>query len=729
MRTQIKMIINYGVNSVNFNKQNLMFKKSYLAIAVALSVSSMGLSAEEETTKDYTKEAYLETIEVTGSLLEQVSSATGILSSIKNIPQSISVLDRDLLDSFGVENIADALSLAPGIQVQHVESSRTFFNARGNTITNFQFDGVPVHYDSFFSEAAKDSVSFDRIEIVRGATGLLSGMGEPSAAVNFIRKKPKSNNEGFINTSVGSWNTYRLEADQSVVFNDEGSVKGRIAGSKEKGESYIDLVEKDNLQLYGTLSYDINENTIANLGAEYAKSRPTGSTWGGLPLWYTDGTNTDLDVNTTTGSDWTQWDRDTSSIFVNLTHFFENDWSIRAEFENRDDSMDGKLIYMRGLIHKPSGLGIQSSVTNYISERDLQSSRIFASGPVELLGREHSFMLGAIQTKQDIHSYSYNPLTAIDVGNFYEWDGSVEEPEFSTEKFREKTDNEKQSAIYFATQLSITDELNVTLGNRHTQYELNAGKVDSLEQTINTPYAGIVYQFTDQVSVYTSYTDIFLPQTTRDVSNNFLEPVVGSNIEFGFKSSLLDDAMIVTAAIFKAEKDNVAKIDPTATPLPDGTYPSIAVKGTNHQGYEFDATGNLTDDLMFNFSYSHVESEYANGDDFSTHLPKDQIKLSSIYDINQATSVGIVANWQSTTKTVLPDNLNPLKPLGINLEAEQESYTLVDLMAKYEINKNLNLQVNINNVFDKKYYSSTEWFYSGFYGAPRHAKLSVSYSW
>ena len=83
-------------------------------------------------------------------------------------------------------------------------------------------------------------------------------------------------------------------------------------------------------------------------------------------------------------------------------------------------------------------------------------------------------------------------------------------------------------------------------------------------------------------------------------------------------------------------------------------------------------------------------------------------------------SIGVVANWQSTTKSVVPDNLNPLKPFGIDLKAKQESYTLIDLMASYEVTANLKLQANINNVFDKKYYSSTEWFYIGFYGAPRH---------
>ena len=78
--------------------------------------------------------------------------------------------------------------------------------------------------------------------------------------------------------------------------------------------------------------------------------------------------------------------------------------------------------------------------------------------------------------------------------------------------------------------------------------------------------------------------------------------------------------MVVTAAIFKAEKDNVAEVDLNATePLPDGTIPSRGVKGTNHQGYEFDATGNLSESLILNFSCSHVESEYPNGDDFSSH--------------------------------------------------------------------------------------------------------------
>jgi len=159
------------------------FAKSFLATAVtsvlltstAFAVQSEDSDQAEQNTE--TKEKIFEHIKVTGSPLDRATTATGLPLTLRQTPQSISVIDRDFIDGFALDTVADVMQFSPGIQAQQAETDRFFFRSRGRDVTNFQFDGVPIAYNSFFSEALADSVVFERVEIVRGATGLLTGAG------------------------------------------------------------------------------------------------------------------------------------------------------------------------------------------------------------------------------------------------------------------------------------------------------------------------------------------------------------------------------------------------------------------------------------------------------------------------------------------------------------------------------------------------------------------------
>ncbi|MEC9319694.1 MAG: TonB-dependent receptor plug domain-containing protein, partial [Pseudomonadota bacterium] len=213
-----------------------MFTKSSIALAVAsITLSSTAFAQQDTETKNSDpSEDVSEHIEITGSPLDRATTATGLPLTLRQTPQSISIIDRTFIDGFALDTVADVMQFAPGIQAQQAETDRFFFRSRGRDVTNFQFDGVPIAYNSFFSEALADSVIFERVEIVRGATGLLTGAGEPSAAINLIRKRPKAEDGGYASLGIGSWSNYRFEADHSQTLSETGNVKARVAMAYEE---------------------------------------------------------------------------------------------------------------------------------------------------------------------------------------------------------------------------------------------------------------------------------------------------------------------------------------------------------------------------------------------------------------------------------------------------------------------------------------------------------------
>ena len=187
------------------------------------------------------------TTEDTGSYTTAASnSSTKLPLSIRETPQTVTVITRQLMDDQAVQSIGDVLRNAPGISTQAYDSDRMEYSARGYAITNFQYDGVNARYDGVFDEGATkvDMALYDRVDIVKGATGLLSGSGEPSATVNLIRKKPTREFKASVTASAGSWDNYRTEGDISGPLNEDASVRGRLVGVYQDADSYLDHYSK-----------------------------------------------------------------------------------------------------------------------------------------------------------------------------------------------------------------------------------------------------------------------------------------------------------------------------------------------------------------------------------------------------------------------------------------------------------------------------------------------------
>ncbi len=152
---------------------------------------------------------------VTGTIDPVATSTTGLALTLKETPQSVTVIQQDLIRTLALTNVNDLLDQVVGINVERNETDRTMYDSRGFDITNFQVDSIGLPMIEGLQFGGLDTVLWDRVEVIRGANGMMTGVGNPSATVNYVRKRPTSDVEASLTGLVGSWDQKRLEADVS----------------------------------------------------------------------------------------------------------------------------------------------------------------------------------------------------------------------------------------------------------------------------------------------------------------------------------------------------------------------------------------------------------------------------------------------------------------------------------------------------------------------------------
>ena len=663
------------------------------------------------------------------------ATATGLSLSVRDTPQSVSVMTRERIEDQGLDSITDVINNITGVSAKEFDTSRHGYSARGFDIDNIQIDGIPVTWSPGWSagETQTDTAIYDRVEVVRGATGLMTGAGNPSAAINLVRKRADSRElKGSVEVGAGSWDHYAVMGDVTTPLTQNGNVRLRAVGSYTEQDSFFDYYHNEKTVLYGIVETDITDATRLSLGASRQENDPTGSMWGGLPAWYDDGTRTDWDRSKTTAPKWAHWASITETQFAELRHAFDNDWILRAVASRSENSGDLKLLFLSGRPNKDTGLGMGASPAIYYTNRSQDDLGLHLNGPFQLFGRDHELSAGVMHSEQDFTADNQPRVdgTVANVGNFNEWDGSFPEPEWQDVVAREDTIT-KQTGTYAAVRISVTDPLKLILGTRisHWERESHLGAFDPIKHSGEvTPYAGIVYDLNATHSVYASYTDIFNPQNTRDQNGNYLDPLIGNSYETGLKGEYLDGNLQSSFALFRIEQDNLGEEDGVVQ-NPDGTSTSEiayrAVDGVVSKGYEIEVLGKLSPGWDMSLGWSHFEARTPDDQDANSRHPRRLLKLFSKYRFQgelQKLALGGGVNWESENYM---QTTNPVT--GASERLQQSSYALVDLMASYDFTDALTAQLNVKNVLDEKYYSQIGFYNQYAYGAPRNAMLTLKY--
>lgn len=645
--------------------------------------------------------------------------------SLREIPQSVSVVTRERLDDQSITTLPEAMKFVTGVTVQRFDGAGFFntFNARGYAADSFQIDGVNVQVNANMADT--DLAVYDRVEVQRGAAGLFQGSGEPGVTINLARKRALAESKLRGQLSAGSWDAYRSEADVTGKLDEEGRLRGRLLAAYEKRDSYLDGVGGDKQVAYGTVEYDLRDSTTLSLGGTWQKVESVIDQ--GLPA-YADGRLLDVSRSTTILADWNLLDMETSDLFAELEHRLAGGGEIQLTVRH----LERERLYKGA--RSNSAVGADGSVAieyvHFPSDLEDTSADLFLSQPVTLLGREHNITVGADYRDGDngtpFSTTAYSPASAV--SNVFNHDSNTPEPDLIATGGRETRTETEQSGLYFRTRLRATDSLSVLLGGRVSNWEsrtldLTNHVVTASYEAENefTPYAAAMLDLNQQLSLYVSYSEIFKPQNNITRSGEQIDPRTGVQYESGIKGEFLGGQLNAHAAVYWMEDQNRALTDPL-----DAQF-SVASGEVRSKGFEAEISGQLMPGWQLTAGYAYTSTEYlkasaaSEGQSFSPFTPRHNFNLWTKYSFSGGVLSGFdigggvraVSDFYSGSGAV---------------RFEAPGYATVSLLGGYRVTDHLYAALNIDNLLDRNYYEKVSGTTrQNFYGAPRSATLTLKY--
>ncbi len=753
---------------------SLCFPSQRTQLAAAISLSGLLLSpfghAELQTSADALElgaisiedSAIDDVTEQLGYTVRGTTSSTGMALTPRQTPQSVTTITRQQMTDRGITDVEQALEVTPGVTASKYEiGGRTDFRARGYKITNWKVDGLQYFGDSGFSGAGNslNMDMYERIDIVRGANGLLGGTGDPSATVNLIRKTPGKDFGGSAYLTYGSWDRTRLGADLNLPLSEDGRLRSRFVITQEDANSFRDHQSERARAALANFEFDLTDDTTLGAGYQYEYAKTVGGGWGAnIPIWYADGSKTDWSRSTNLVPSWSHGENETRTTFASLSHRFNEDWTLDVKAAQSVTEALGHYglakvnQFTRGLYTgypERDGSGMVLNGLHNSSDTTQQSAQFDLSGAFELLGRSHQAMFGysdsrtvgwapeyscvmSSTTRQSAPALGcqFRSNNGLPITN---WHNGVDDDLYMTAS---KTGRHGKSVtrlqgLYAATRLSITDPLSVILGARvsdyHTKNTTAAGvKTSQTESGIVTPYAGVIYDLNDTYSLYASYTDLFTPQSEETTSGSRVEPIIGQSYETGIKGEWFDGNLNAQIAYFRTKQDNKAVTD-GANQTPSQAQAYVAGSGTETDGIDIEVAGALTDNwnVYGGYTYLHFSRLDSDGRSDPSHLFKASTtyRLSGMLDrVTLGTGVSAQSNIRALSSPAgIPSNGQSRSATEVNWSG----YAIWNAMAKYDINDETDVTLNVNNLFDKTYYTRYGFYAGAIYGDPRSMSVTL----
>lgn len=669
------------------------------------------------------------------------STATRLALSLRETPQSVTVITRQQMDDQGLTDIADVLRQAPGITVNRDNTEGYSFYSRGFLVENYQFDGVPSLSSAGGNVrdnySITDSTIYDRVEILKGATGLVNGAGNPSGVINLIRKRPTADFRGHASIGAGSWDDYRGEVDVSGRLTEDGRLRGRLVAAVQDSRSFIDHLKTRKDVLYAIVEADLSDSTVLSLGVNVQKNKGDATTNAHLPAFYSDGTVARLSRSTNAADIWSYRNQDTQHLFATLEHELGSGWSLKAHLGRRKYE-SRELI--SGMSSAPIDVDTHSIAHGYFAgtaarfDTDTTEDNLDVqiSGPYLLWGREHKLVLGYTAARTRAVSSRWDGATDALIPDIFQWNNNATEPA-EYEWWWTPHVEARQKIASAATVLRPTDRLSLILGGRVTDYSWSLDSVfasnarSNFSTRINgkfIPYAGVSFDIDRHHTLYASYTDVFKPQAYEyDANDRQLDPLTGKSYELGVKGSYLGGKLNASAALFQLKQDNYAVNDPSGATRPGGGVARMAIQGVTTRGAELELFGELLPGWQLGAGLTYIQPRDADDKRVSTTQPEKTFKLSTMYRLPgewRHLSIGGSVQWQSETyftQTVA----------GAPRRFEQDGHAIVGLVAGMELSRQLKATLNIDNLSDRKYYAGIGNYNTVYWGTPRSLKLNLRY--
>lgn len=695
-----------------------------LVIAAVSAMSAQPLIAAED------ESFVVEEMIITGYREDRrTRGATGLDLSVWETPQSLSILDQETLNDFDLVDINSMLKMTTGINVDSTETDRTYYNSRGFDITSFHVDGIGIPFGELFV-GDLDTAIYEKVVVIRGSNGLITGLGNPSGTVNYVRKRPTNEFSANIEASAGRWSNQRLVADVSTPLTESGSWAARFVGVAQDKESWLDHYQNERDVAYAVVDGQVGDSITLTFAYTRQDNDSDGVLWGAAPVIYTDGTQADFDPSTTTAMDWTYWDTQSETLFAEIGWQLSDQWRLTSSLTQTDYEEASELFYVYWLtgLDRDTGLGMYSYPGKYDSSQDSMIWDTHLQGGFEAWGQHHELNIGLSLADSDASSLDFGAMEGfVAMPAFPGWQGTeVPRPAWD-DPYRAASDDMQLDRLYGSLLLSVTERAKLVLGFSVVDYE-NEGvswgvSTDSSEDG-SSPYIGFTWEVADGLNIYASYSDIYQPQYYLDQQLEPLGSAEGKSYELGLKKQF-DNNLVVSLAYFETEQENLFEfveygdgdgIDDTDF-SDDFNYALYRGISVDSKGVELELAGQINEELKIQAGYTYLEMEDEDGDDARTFIPRNTMKLLLTWapGWQEDLRVGVSARWQ--------DDIHFDSPYG---RIEQDSYALVGGFVSFDFTDSLSMAVNFDNLTDEEYFSSVK-YEQAFFAAPR--SYGVSLNW
>jgi len=695
-------------------KKSLPFRRAALPRALALAFLAASPLTHAETTT-------LPQVQVTGAAEQPYapdSAAVGGKTPVRllDLPQSVTVFSQERIQDQNLLTLGDLMQQAPGITVMPFDGVNPDFRSRGYSL-EIAYDGVPTNNLGSGTQEY-DLAIFERVEILRGPSGVTQGSGQPGGVINFVRKRGTRQFQLAGAANIGSWDNRRAEIDIGGPLNSAGTLRARAVATLQDRGFFYDVGHDRKWLGYLALDADIGPDTVVSLTFSRQQDQLRSPSMG-LPA-YTNDRFWDTDRETHVYPAWNRFFWRTDEVSAEVRQQLAGGWELQARALQREVDKFYRDAYPSTGVNPAT---MTATYARRMSELDFrrQSADLFASGPFTLWGRRHSATIGYNYDTRlaDTLNVTYTAVPNVPINN----PALVPEPVggFNRGSGTQVT----QSGLYAQARLSLSDPLALVLGARSSNYRSESRSIapspqtpfvtSSRERGEVTPSASLIWTYAPERTAYLSYSDIFLPQSLFDASGKIIEPRVGSQFELGSKLRLAGGKMSASAALFSMRDRNRA----LATAVPEVYAPAGEVKV---YGAEFELGGNPVPSLNLTAGYTWLKTEYGahpslSGEIFSTFEPRHTLKLYARYQPAWLSKAFVAAGLNGSSRVT---------GSGTPGGREQGGYAVASAQAGYALHSKLSLTLSVNNLFDRVYRSRVGGLNTyNIYGEPRNVLLTL----
>ncbi len=702
-----------------------------LAIAfrdAALSFSFLTLLAPAAGAQEPWEEAAdfgdLDALEISGETPAEMRSnqitafRTGTLRV--DVPQSVTVFTREQIEKQGVDSIGDIIDYTPGVVNSQGEGHRDSVVFRGvRTTADFFVDGVRDDVEYF-----RPLYNVEQVEILRGPNALFFGRGGTGGVLNRVLKKAEVGGDfGEIQGSVNSFGSYHSQFDFNKSIGERAAF--RLNLFYESLDNHRDLFDGERLGVNPALTFSLGEDTTLHLSYEYNdherfidRGIPVGAN--GRPADFLAGTTFgDAALNETT--------LEAHSVRAAIKHRFSDSWS-------------GSLSGFYGTYEKvyqnyfPSDYNQSTNeveIDGYVDRTDRQNFTLsgdvlgeFATG---FLG--HKVILGGeyIHTSSDqnrfnnVWSTNGEDQEFFSAANFRMRDGRVRNSS-AVGRLSDLNDDTRSTidafSVFLQDEVAITEKLDLVLGARFDSFDIEvtdavSGEARSRRDQEVSPRVGVVLKPLENLSLYASYSETFLPRSGEQFANinppaDALAPDTFSNLEAGVKWDIFDDLSFTLSAF---------QIEASSPQASDADPDTLDVIDTETVGFETQIRGRITDWWEINAGYSYLDGEQIDRSGDTGLRPREQpehtFSVWNNFAITDNFGVGVGLIYQDDS---FADNSNT---------ATLPNYVRVDAAVYYTVSDSLRVQLNVENLLDEEYFPSAHTAHNITVGAPISAALKI----